>query len=128
MTADAAGPVRAALEALRVDLAGRIRRLDDTLDALRVDRGADTADDEHDPEGATLSAEWSRLAGLRADAERERDEVQAALARTDADGFGVCAGCGTAIPVERLLARPTAVHCVPCATAADRGARGARGF
>ena len=33
---------------------------------LRIDRSVDTADDEHDPEGVTLSTEWARLAGLRA--------------------------------------------------------------
>jgi len=118
VTSSAAGQASAALEALRVDLADRIRRLDETLETLRADRGVDTADDEHDPEGATLSAEWSRLAGLRADAERERDDVDAALARVDDGRFGVCLDCGGAIPVARLVARPTATRCVPCAAKA----------
>ncbi|MFB8386026.1 TraR/DksA family transcriptional regulator [Microbacterium sp. NPDC055910] len=118
MTTDAAGQVQQALETLRAELDDRIRRFDDTLVELRADRGAETADDEHDPEGATLSAEWSRLAGLRADAARERDEVDAALARTGTEGFGICADCGAPIPLARLVARPTATRCVPCATRA----------
>ena len=80
-----------------------------------VDRGADTADDEHDPEGATLSHEWSRLAGLRSDAERELAEMDVALARAAAGTYGVCVDCGTRIPDERPAARPTATRCVSCA-------------
>lgn len=76
------------------------------------------ADDEHDPEGATLSDEWSRLEGLRIGAVREIDEVDAARARLDAGTYGVCLGCGRPIPIERLRARPTATMCVPCASRA----------
>ena len=73
------------------------------------------ADDEHDPEGATLSDEWSRLEGLRLGALREVDEIDAARARLAAGTYGVCIRCGRAIPLARLRARPTATMCVPCA-------------
>ncbi|TQJ32330.1 TraR/DksA C4-type zinc finger protein [Microbacterium sp. SLBN-146] len=104
------------LERSLAELSGRIERLDATLAALRADRQGDNADDEHDPEGATLSAEWSRLSGLRADAERERREVESAIERRTAGAYGICADCGRPIPLERLQARPTATRCVVCAS------------
>lgn len=109
---------RSSLHALRDDLVARIRRLDLTIETLRADRGAETADDEHDPEGATLSHEWSRLAGLRADSQRELDETDAAIAGYVDGTYGVCAGCGAPIPAARLAARPTATRCVTCAAKA----------
>ncbi|MDQ1203750.1 TraR/DksA C4-type zinc finger protein [Microbacterium sp. SORGH_AS_0862] len=72
------------------------------------------ADDEHDPEGATLSDEWSRLEGLRRAAGTEIDEIDDALRRLEDGAFGVCASCGRDIPVGRLLVRPTATLCVSC--------------
>ncbi|GAA1932338.1 TraR/DksA C4-type zinc finger protein [Microbacterium aoyamense] len=106
---------RDALEARRRDVLTRLAHLDDVLAGLRQDRGADSADDEHDPEGATLSGEWSRLEGLRSDAAREVEEVDAALARVAAGSYGVCTDCGRDIPSARLAARPDATRCVACA-------------
>ncbi|GAA1844589.1 TraR/DksA family transcriptional regulator [Microbacterium koreense] len=115
MTSDDATDVRAALARVRDDATARAASLDEALAGLRAGRERDTADDEHDPEGATLSAEWSRLEGLHQDALRERDAADVALRRVDAPGFGCCADCGCRIPNERLVARPTATRCVACA-------------
>lgn len=109
---------RVALDARRADALARLAHLDDVLAGLRADRGADSADDEHDPEGATLSSEWSRLAGLRADAVTALAETDAALARAASGGYGICSDCGDVIPPARLDARPTATRCVACATKA----------
>jgi len=106
---------RALLTARADEIAQTIAALDADLDALATARGQDTADDEHDPEGVTLSAEWSRIAGLRTEQEREREAVAAALARWDAGTYGVCHGCGKPIPVGRLRVRPMATLCVTCA-------------
>ncbi|WP_439593132.1 TraR/DksA family transcriptional regulator [Microbacterium sp.] len=106
---------RAALEARRQDAVARLAHLDEVLAGLRQDRGADSADDEHDPEGATLSGEWSRLEGLRAEAAREITEADAALARVADGSYGICADCGRVIPPTRLAARPDATRCVTCA-------------
>lgn len=106
------------LERERAELVARIARFDETLAGLQSDRGAETADDEHDPEGATLSSEWSRLAGLRADAAGELRETDAALARAAGGGYGICTDCGGVIPEARLAARPTATRCVACAAKA----------
>lgn len=108
----------AQLRALRDAALARLRGLDEDNAQLRVDRGADTADDEHDPEGVTLSFEWARLAGLRDAAARELAEIDVAVARIEAGDGDRCSDCGRGIPIARLLARPTATRCVECATRA----------
>lgn len=108
----------AQLEALRDEAVERLHRLDDDIAALRVDRSADNADDEHDPEGVTLSTEWARLTGLQSAAARELAEIEAAIARRGEGDDGRCVDCGRIIPPARLLARPTATRCVECATKA----------
>ena len=108
--------LRARLDAVRE----RLRADEDALRELAGARSDATADDEHDPEGSTLSDEWSRLEGLRAEALRERERIESAIARLGAGDFGLCATCGRAIPVERLRIRPTATQCVACAGLSSR--------
>lgn len=103
------------LAARRRDIDGRIARLDRDDALLRRDRADGTADDEHDPEGSTLSGEWLQVEALRRAAHTERAELDAALARTMDGTYGICVECGIEIPVERLRARPMADRCVPCA-------------
>lgn len=94
----------------------RVERLAADLDALTSARRGESDDDEHDPEGVPLSAEWSRLVGLLESARADAHQVDDALRRLDEGGYGICAGCGEPIPVERLEARPFAERCVPCAS------------
>jgi len=98
------------------------RRTTARLAALRgdhrgfVDASRDTnADDEHDPEGATIAFEREQVAALVRQAEEHLEQVAAALARLDEGTFGRCAVCGRPIPDERLEVRPTATTCVGCA-------------
>lgn len=107
------------LDALHSAAILRLATLDDSIAQLRADRGVDTADDEHDPEGVTLSSEWARLEGLRAAAQREVAEIDAVMARRRAGDDGICEDCGRSIPPERLLARPSATRCVTCAARAE---------
>jgi DnaK suppressor protein len=72
------------------------------------------ADDEHDPEGATIAFERSQVATLIQQAHRRLDEVDAALGRLDEGTYGTCELCGRPIAAERLEARPTARTCVHC--------------
>ncbi|MBM7520278.1 TraR/DksA family transcriptional regulator [Nocardioides nitrophenolicus] len=73
------------------------------------------ADDEHDPEGATIAFERSQLATLVAQVRHRLAEIDAALARLDSGGYGRCEACGRPIAAARLEARPTARTCVGCA-------------
>ncbi len=49
-----------------------------------------------------------------ADLQQVIEEIDAALAALDAGTYGLCTGCGTAIPEERLELRPMARACVAC--------------
>ncbi len=80
-----------------------------------VAASADTnADDEHDPEGATIAFERSQLDALLRQARRRLSEVDAALERVRAGTYGRCETCGATLVPERLAARPTARTCVRC--------------
>ena len=76
---------------------------------------ASNADDEHDPEGATIAFERQQVAALIEAARRRLDDVDTALARREAGGYGVCENCGDPIAPERLAARPAARSCIGCA-------------
>lgn len=73
------------------------------------------ADDEHDPEGATIAFERQQVAALLDSARRRLADVDAALARAQDGGYGVCESCGRPIAAERLAARPQARTCIGCA-------------
>ncbi|MBD7958004.1 TraR/DksA C4-type zinc finger protein [Microbacterium sp. Sa4CUA7] len=103
------------LERRRCEIDERIARLDRDDAVLRRDRADGTADDEHDPEGSTLSGEWLQVEALRRAARSERQELDAALVRVADGTYGICLECGRPIPVERLQARPAADRCVTCA-------------
>ncbi len=112
---DLARMLRERLDAAR----RRVEERERAVDAARQSRGDPAgADDEHDPEGATLVDEWSRLEGLRREAVHERDELAAAQERWRIGRYGVCEQCGGDIPAARLAVRPTAIRCVPCAESA----------
>lgn len=103
------------LVVLRRDLAVELEAARVALSELRRQRADLFDDDEHDPEGLPLSAQWSRLDGLRRATEGRIAEVDAALANAEAGRYGVCIACGRPIPPGRLEARPTATLCVACA-------------
>lgn len=108
------------LRTQRLSAERRLARLDGDIAELRRDRGSESADDEHDPEGTPLSDEWSRLVGLREAAAEELADVDLALDRLATGTYGVCEDCGRAIPAGRLEARPAATRCVDCAARASR--------
>lgn len=107
--------LRELLAQLHARAEARVTTTAAALADLTHDREGSNDDDEHDPEGVTLSSEWSRLTGLADAAAAELREVDDALMRMDAGAYGVCADCGRPIPVERLEARPFATRCVECA-------------
>ena len=74
------------------------------------------ADDEHDPEGATIAFERAQLASVLRLATTDLAEVDAALDRVAAGTYGTCQRCGASIAPARLDARPTARLCIHCAS------------
>lgn len=85
------------------------------ISEVRAARSGASADDEHDPEGPTMTQEWSQRTAVLFDAEHELADVRRALGRLADGSYGVCENCGGAITVARLEARPTATLCIDCA-------------
>jgi DnaK suppressor protein len=110
------GPgARSAMLRLREALAVELEMTRAALVDIRRLRSDRLDDDEHDPEGTPLSAEWSRLEGLRRAAQQRISDVDVAIANLDAGRYGTCLRCGQPISPGRLEAQPTAVRCVRCA-------------
>jgi DnaK suppressor protein len=93
------------LAALEAAFHSRLGELVDQRDAL-----ADTTD--------IASEESDRDMTLRMqDHERKVvDEIRAALKRIQEGEYGVCEACGDEVGERRLMARPTARHCIDCMT------------
>ena len=111
MTDDARGRLEAALADADAQLAD--------LDAAHAEVVAasqdSNADDEHDPEGATIAFERQQVAALQAAVRRSRADVLRALELLDEGTYGVCERCGGPVGEARLEARPTARRCIACA-------------
>lgn len=73
------------------------------------------ADDEHDPEGATIAFERSQVTSLSRQLRQRLAEVDAAVLRWEEGSYGVCTACGGSIAPARLEARPAAATCITCA-------------
>jgi RNA polymerase-binding protein DksA len=107
---------RTRLEAERDDALRRLADLTGDYAAV-VDASRDTnADDEHDPEGATIAFERSQLGAVVEQVRRHLVEVGAALDRVAEGTYGVCETCGAEIGEGRLEARPVARTCIRCAS------------
>jgi RNA polymerase-binding transcription factor len=85
------------------------------IEEMRLARSLTFADDEHDPEGSTVSLDQARDAALLQQTQRTLTELRTARQRLAAGTYGVCERCGREIPNARLLVRPEARLCVVCA-------------
>lgn len=94
-------------------LAGLIADYDGVVAASRDSN----ADDEHDPEGATIAFERSQVGALVRQAREHLAEIEAAVGRLDAGIYAACERCGRPIGEKRLEARPSARLCIGCASA-----------
>lgn len=93
----------------------RLTALTDDFAALIEASEGSNADDEHDPEGATIAFERSQVDAFVRQGRAHLAEVDAALERLDRGTYGTCEQCGRAIAPGRLEARPTARRCIDCA-------------
>ncbi|MGN6781554.1 MAG: TraR/DksA family transcriptional regulator [Marmoricola sp.] len=116
------GDGAAAPDGLEAVLAAERARTTQRLEALRADFAAivaasegSNADDEHDPEGATIAFERSQVQALIDQATGRLEELDRALAGARSGRYGVCEGCGEPIDPARLAVRPGATRCVACA-------------
>jgi RNA polymerase-binding transcription factor len=103
------------LQEERARVADRIEALTRDFDEIVEASQLVSADDEHDPDGATIAFERAQVAALLRAARQELVEADQALDRHRAGSYGRCEGCGRPIGSERLDAVPTARTCVDCA-------------
>jgi RNA polymerase-binding protein DksA len=103
------------LSAERVAALAQIETLTREFDEVVAASRASNADDEHDPEGATIAFERQQVVALLEQARARLADVEAALARREAGDYGICENCGRPIAPERLAARPAARTCIDCA-------------
>ena len=83
--------------------------------ALVAASESSNADDEHDPEGATIGFERAQLQSVLDAARARLTDIDAALERVAAGAYGVCEACGSPIGDERLDALPATRRCIACA-------------
>ncbi|MGH3492939.1 MAG: TraR/DksA family transcriptional regulator [Sciscionella sp.] len=116
------GGVEAAalLASARTEALDWIEALNRQLAGIVESSGAETNDDEHDPEGATIAFERAQVQALLQRAKSDLREVEEARHRLDHGSYGRCEHCGKPIARLRLLARPAARTCIACAERARR--------
>ena len=102
--------VQAALENLREETAG----------TLYDDAGEESAYDNHLADTATETYDRELDYTLEENSGHVLQEIEAALKRIDDGSYGLCAGCGKPIELERLEYLPWATQCADDA----RGGRG----
>ena len=105
-------PLRTALEEAQL----RVVELTAARAEIVAASEGSNADDEHDPEGATIAFERQQVQALLDQALASVAAAQEALVRRETGTYGVCVSCGRAIGEERMAARPTATLCIVCAT------------
>jgi DnaK suppressor protein len=101
---------RQRLEQLLADVDRSIATLE--AEGGRTSSGLRPDVDAADP-GTALSDADREAAGIEV-LTLQRAHITEALARIDAGSYGKCIDCGTALPEERLEARPEAARCVNC--------------
>lgn len=111
------GTARELLEDERQQTLRRLAGLTLDFDEVVAASRDTNADDEHDPEGATIAFERAQVSALVVQVQRHLAEVEAALERLEAGSYGICERCGEPIGAGRLEARPAAPTCISCAAA-----------
>ena len=100
------------LQALResaAQIAGLERQHDEIVAASRDSN----ADDEHDPEGATIAFEREQVSALLAPARQRRADLLHAVEQVRSGGYGRCELCGEPIGAERLARPAVGAHLLP---------------
>jgi DnaK suppressor protein len=92
----------------------RIAALTAELDDIVAATTDANVDDEHDPEGSTIAFERARASTLLSQGRAYLEELELARHRVEDGTYGICERCGSAIPPERLRARPVARTCIQC--------------
>jgi RNA polymerase-binding transcription factor DksA len=105
------------LSAERAETAAQVAALAADFAALVAASEDSNADDEHDPEGATIGFERAQLQATLDQARARLAALDDALRRAAGGTYGTCERCGRPIGAERLAALPATRACIDCARA-----------
>jgi RNA polymerase-binding transcription factor len=110
------------LDAIRRELAARRADMRERVETLaeRPELGAAQGFGKRIGDGTTEAISRLTDIGVGRSLETSLERTERAIAKLDDGTYGVCDGCGAAIPPKRLQAMPDSVLCIDCA-AADRG-------
>lgn len=107
--------LQAALAQHRAHTTAQIAGLTKDFDGIVEASQLVNADDEHDPDGATIAFERAQVSSLLQQVLRNLVDLEQAEQRLADGTYGLCERCSRTIDVERLLALPTATTCIDCA-------------
>ena len=99
--------IRTQLESRLTELTSRVSEIDEDL---REPGPQDFEEHATEAEGDEV------LEGLEANALKEIDQINAALARIDQGAYETCTSCEEEIGTKRLEALPYATQCIKCAS------------
>ncbi len=111
--------IRLLLDERLTELRAEYDELTREIVASQRQRLADSAGDDEVDSGTKTFEHGRELAVARSLRERIV-ELEEALVAVEDGAYGSCAGCGHAIPPERLAVYPAATLCVTCKQATER--------
>jgi DnaK suppressor protein len=111
--------IRMALTERRDELQAEYDKTLAEITELQRDRLTDSAGDDQADTGTKTFEREQEITLANSILERIT-QVERALERVDEGNYGNCEKCGTAIPVERLAAFPSATLCVSCKQLEER--------
>jgi len=91
--------------------------------ALSQQTSGSAAGDNEGVDGWKASREGGADLAVLQTLDRTLRQIDAALARLHAGGYGACSSCSEPIPLARLQAVPFATQCVPCQERSERNSR-----
>jgi RNA polymerase-binding protein DksA len=91
--------------------------------ALSQQTSGSAAGDNEGVHGWKASREGGADLAVLQTLDRTLRQIDAAIARLHAGGYGLCSSCSEPIPLARLRALPFATQCVPCQEQSERNAR-----
>lgn len=83
--------------------------------------GRDGGGDDDFGEGHTVEVELDHIRALLGVVSTRMEDIDAALARLDANRYGICDSCQQPISVNRLEVLPETTHCVSCKSRSGLG-------
>ncbi|WP_308164024.1 TraR/DksA family transcriptional regulator [Nonomuraea sediminis] len=108
--------IRELLDADRQKTSARVAMLGSDRDEIVKSAALTSPDDEHDPEGTSTAFERAHIQALLDQGLEHLDDLDLAYERLRDGSYGICAGCGQRIAIERLMILPAVKTCVACAS------------